>query len=179
MRKILPSQLAPPLIATVTSFLMIGLSFSPIQGQEAKHTSAMNSTVPSTTARSNDSTRGPKFTEYRGVRIGTSADEARHKLGKAKDKDKTQDLYVFSENESAQIFYDDKQRVYAISVDYTGKSDYPAPMDILGQDIPPKPDGSMYQMQKYADAGYWVSYNRSAGNSPMVTVTMQKLGSNP
>lgn len=120
--------------------------------------------------------RGPKFTGYKGVHIGMSADEARQKLGRAKVKDKTQDLYVFSDNESAQVFYDDKQQVYAISVDYTGKdSSAPAPVDILGQDVTPKANGSIYQMQQYADVGYWVSYNRTAGESPVVTVTMQRI----
>ncbi len=139
MRKILTRSL----VAAAASFLMIGLNFTSIQGQELKQTSAMNKTIPSRTSRSTDSSRGPKFTEYKGVRIGTSADEARQKLGKAKDKDKTQDLYVFSENESAQVFYDDRQRVYAISVDYTGKEAAPAPIDILGQDVTAKADGSI------------------------------------
>ena len=82
---------------------------------------------------------------------------------------------MFSENESAQVFYDDKQLVYAISIDYTGKEAAPAPIDILGQDVTPKADGSIYQMQQYSDAGYWVSYNRTTGDSPVVTVTMQRL----
>jgi hypothetical protein len=171
-RKLLRAQMAP-MVATV--WFLIGLNFNSIQGQELKQTSAISKTVPSVTARSNDSSRSPKFTGYKGVRIGMSSGEARQKLGKAKDRDKTQDLYVFSENESAQVFYDDKQLVYAISIDYTGKEASPAPIDILGQDVTPKADGSIYQMQQYADAGYWVSYNRTAGDSPVVTVTMQRL----
>ncbi len=171
------AQIAP--IAGAFSFLMIGLLFTPVQAQDLKQTSSINKTNPSVNAQSNDYSRGPKFTEYKGVRIGMSADEARQKLGKAKDKDKTQDLYVFSENESAAVFYDNKQVVYAISIDYTGKDAAPPPIEILGQDVTPKADGSVYQMQQYADAGYWVSYNRTAGDSPVVTVTMQRLsGSN-
>jgi len=173
MRKLLRAQM--PSIGAAVLFLMIGLNFTSIRGQEIKLTSAINKAIPSVTAQSNNSLRSPKFTEYKGVRIGMSADEARRKLGKAKDKDKTQDLYVFSDNESAQVFYDDKQLVYAISIDYTGKEAAPAPMDILGQDVTPKADGSIYQMQQYADAGYWVSYNRTAGNSPVVSVTMQRI----
>jgi hypothetical protein len=168
------AQMAPPSIGVALSFLIIGLNFTSIRGQQIKRTSAINKTIPSVTARSNDSLRGPKFSEYKGVRIGMSADEVRQKLGKSRDKDKKQDLYVFSDNESAQVFYDDKQLVYAISVDYTGKA-APAPEDILGQDVTPKADGSIYQMQQYVDAGYWVSYNRTAGGSPVVTVTMQRL----
>lgn len=166
--------MAPQLIAGV-SFLIIGLNVASIQGQEPKQTSSTNKPFPSETARANAASHSSKFSEYKGVRIGMSADEARQKLGKAKDKDKTQDLYVFSENESAEVFYDNKQMVYAISIDYTGKDAAPAPIEILGQDVTPKADGSIYQMQQYADAGYWVSYNRTAGGSPVVTVTMQRL----
>ena len=173
MRRIFQSQMAPQLIAAV-SFLIMGLNVASIQGQERKQTSATNQSFTSA-ARANDASHSPKFSEYKGVRIGMSAEEARQKLGKAKDKDKTQDLYVFSENESAAVFYDSKQMVYAISIDYTGKDPAPAPIDILGQDVAPKADGSIYQMQQYADAGYWVSYNRTAGGSPVVTVTIQRL----
>lgn len=173
MRKIFPGQIA--LVVAVFWSLTCGLLVSSVRAQELKQTSALTKT-PTKTARLAAPSDGPKFTAYRGVHIGMSADEARQKLGKAKVKDKTQDFYVFSDNESAQVFYDDKQQVYAISVDYTGKdSSAPVPVDILGQDVTPKANGSIYQMQQYADAGYWVSYNRTAGESPVVTVTMQRI----
>lgn len=174
MRRIFRTQVVPQLISAV-SFLIIGLNVASIQGQEPKQTSATNKPFTSETARTNAASHSPRFVEYKGVRIGMSADEARQKLGKARDKDKTQDLYVFSDKESAEVFYDKKQLVYAISVDYTGKDAAPAPADILGQDVAPKADGSIYQMRQYADAGYWVSYNRTAGDSPVVTVTMQRI----
>ena len=123
-----------------------------------------------------DQTSAPAFTEYRGARIGMTATEIREKLGKPKSKDKSQDLYVFGENESAQIFYDDQGKVYAISIDYTGKNnDAPVPKEVLGEDITAKADGSMYRMKQYQDAGYWLSYNRTSGDEPQVTITMQKI----
>lgn len=118
----------------------------------------------------------PIYKEYRGVKIGMTADEARQKLGKPKDKDKTQDLYVFSDKEAVQVFYDGQQKVYAVSVNYMGKeSGAPAPNDILGQNVEAKADGSIYRMQQYPEAGYWVSYSRTAGDAPLTTVTMQKI----
>lgn len=121
-------------------------------------------------------TTGPAFTEYRGARIGMTATEVREKLGKPRSKDKTQDLFVFGENESAQIFYDAQEKVYAISIDFTGKSnDAPTAKDVLGEEITAKADGSMYQLKQYQDAGYWLSYNRTSGDEPQVTITMQKL----
>ena len=116
----------------------------------------------------------PVFNDYRGIRIGMSADEVRAKLD-LKDKGATQDFFVFSEMESAQIFYDQDGKVTAISVDYFEESKAPSPNSILGADLQAKPDGSMYQLNRYPDAGYWVSYNRTAGVKPIVTVTMQKL----
>ena len=124
----------------------------------------------------NGGLQAPSFTEYRGARIGMTATEVREKLGKPKSKDKTQDLFVFGENESAQIFYDEQEKVYAISIDFTGKNnDAPTAKDVLGEDIAAKADGSMYQMKQYQDAGYWLSYNRTSGDEPQVTITMQKI----
>ncbi len=120
--------------------------------------------------------QAPAFTEYRGARIGMTATEVREKLGKPRSKDKTQDLFVFDENESAQIFYDAQEKVYAISIDFTGKNnDAPTAKDVLGEDITAKADGSLYQMKQFQDAGYWLSYNRTSGDEPQVTITMQKI----
>jgi len=104
-----------------------------------------------------------------------SADEVRSKLQNLK-KDQGQDFYVFSDKESAQIYYDNKGKVMAISIDYFGdNSNAPAPDAVLGTSLEAKPDGSMYQLKRYADAGFWVSYNRTAGDKPIVTITMQKM----
>jgi hypothetical protein len=50
----------------------------------------------------------------------------------------------------------------------------PTPLAVIGTDIEAKPDGSLYQMKTYPQAGYWVAYSRTAGDSPMVIITMQK-----
>ena len=124
----------------------------------------------------NAGAHAPIFTNYRAVRIGMSADEVRKALEHQKGKGKTQDFFVFSESEHAQVFYDAEGRVTAISVDYIGNtSNAPTAQDVLGVELQAKPDGSMYEMKRYAEAGYWVSYNRTAGDNPIVTVTMQKL----
>ena len=51
----------------------------------------------------------------------------------------------------------------------------PTCKDVLGADEQAKPDGSLYKMMRYPKAGYWVSYSRTAGNSPTITITMQKI----
>ena len=117
----------------------------------------------------------PVYSDYRGVSIGMTADEVRSKLDGIK-KGNGQDFLVLSEYESAQIYYDDKNKVSAISIDYIGDiSKAPAPESVLGVGIQAKADGSMYQLNRYPDAGYWVSYNRTAGDKPIVTITVQKM----
>ncbi|HEY0546492.1 MAG TPA: hypothetical protein VGC91_14030 [Pyrinomonadaceae bacterium] len=118
----------------------------------------------------------PIFSAYKGVTLGMTTEEARKKLGVPSDKDDQQDFFVFNEKESAQVFYDKMHKVMALSVNYLGEdSGMPQPKAVLGTDIEAKPDGSMYQLIRYPKAGCWVSYSRTAGESPLVTVTIQKL----
>jgi hypothetical protein len=120
----------------------------------------------------------PVFTEFKGVRLGMSADEARKKLGTPRDKSAEQDFYVFNDTQAVQIFYDKAGAVTAISIDFmTGASSIPSAKDVLGTEADTKPDGSVYKMLRYPKAGYWVSYSRTAGDSPTTTITMQKIGS--
>ena len=103
------------------------------------------------------------------------ADDVRKKLGVPKEKSDAQDFYVFSDDESGQVVYDAQHAVSAISFDYTGKSGAPVPKDVLGVEIQAKPDGSMYDMIRFPKAGYWISYNKTGGAEPMVSITMQKI----
>jgi hypothetical protein len=116
----------------------------------------------------------PVFKDYHGVSIGMSADEVRGKLDRI-NKGDSQDYFAISDRESAQIYYDDKGHVSAISIDYFAGGSAPTPEAVLGVGIQAKADGSMYQLNRYPQAGYWVSYNRTAGDKPIVTITMQKM----
>ncbi|HKY27901.1 MAG TPA: hypothetical protein VJM12_08145 [Pyrinomonadaceae bacterium] len=118
----------------------------------------------------------PLFQEYRAVRIGMTTDEVRKKLSNLSDKSDEQDFFVFSENENAQVFYDKTKKVFAISVNFlNGASEIPTPKAVFGSDLPAKPDGSCYKLVRYPKAGYWVSFSRTAGDSPLTTVTLQKI----
>ncbi|MBV9210929.1 MAG: hypothetical protein JOZ52_09890 [Acidobacteria bacterium] len=134
-------------------------------------TTAAASSQQKGAANADDS--APVFHEYKGVTLGMTTEEARKKLGAPSDKDDQQDFFVFNEKESAQVFYDKTHKVMALSINYLGEA--PQPKAILGTDVEAKPDGSMYQLIRYPKAGCWVSYSRTAGDSPLVTVTMQKL----
>jgi hypothetical protein len=118
----------------------------------------------------------PVFREYRGVQIGMTVEEARKKLGDPKDKSDDQDFFVINDKEAAQIVYDKSHRVATLSVDYmSGATGVPLPKAVVGSDIQAKPDGSMYLMVRYPKAGCWVSYSKTAGDTPMISVTIQKI----
>jgi len=119
----------------------------------------------------------PMFHDYRGVEIGWLADDVRKKLGAPADKGVEQDFYVFGEKETAQILYDKTtSKVTAISVDFmSGATGVITPQQVFGADIESKPDGSKYKLVRYPKVGYWISYSRTAGDTPIITVTLQKL----
>jgi hypothetical protein len=120
---------------------------------------------------------GPVFHEYRGVQIGWLADDVRKKLGAPAAKGDEQDYYVFGEKERAQILYDKKTRmVTTISVDFNSDApDVLTPQQVLGADFETKADGSKHKLVRYPKAGFWVSYSRTAGDTPIITITLQKM----
>jgi hypothetical protein len=118
----------------------------------------------------------PVYTSYRGVQIGSTQAESRKALGDPKDKADGQDFYLFGDNEMATIFFDANKKVNAISIDFlSGATNPPAPMQVVGSAADSKPDGSAYKLVRYPKAGYWVCYNKTAGQSPTISVTMQKM----
>lgn len=157
----------------VLSFLLsASIAFAQVE-----QTGGVAKVSDSKTLVSNSAIITPLYKDYKGITIGMSAREARKSLERyLKAKDDNQDFLILSENESAQVFYDANGKIKAISVDYVGKNgDAPTPAEVLGKDVQPKPDGSIYALQRYPAAGYWVSYNRTAGDQPVVTVTMQVM----
>lgn len=113
---------------------------------------------------------------YKGVAIGTLADEIRTKLGEPKDKSDAQDLYVFSDEESAQFIYDPAHKVTAIMITFSGKmTGAPTPKDVFGEDVPAKPDGGIFKMVRYPKAGYWISYNKIVGDDSIISIAVNKM----
>jgi len=161
----------------VTLFLMLSVTAT---GQKLANSQAPNDEIasrnkpkdpmPPKAATSNV----PVYTDFMGVTIGMEAREVREKLGHLKNKGEHQDFFVFSESQSAQVFYD-QGKVSAISVDYVKSNEAPSPESVFGEAVQPKPDGSMYHRKRYPQAGYWVAYSRIAGDNPIVSVTIQKI----
>lgn len=120
----------------------------------------------------------PLFQDYKGVKIGMTADEVRQKLGKAQSEDKDGFLYVFDNDETAQIMLDAAQKVRIVSIMYGGDNTKPpACEDIFGKGIAAEKqaNGSLYKLIQYPNPGYWISYNRMSGEKPVTMVTIQKL----
>lgn len=116
----------------------------------------------------------PLFSEYKGIRLGMTAQEVRAKLGDPTLKADDGDYYVISQTESAQFAYDKAQKVVTISIDYTGPGS-PDYRNVVGASIDEKEDGALYKMVRYEAQRFWVSYNRASGAAPTVTITIQKM----
>lgn len=116
----------------------------------------------------------PLFSEYKGIRLGMTAQEVRAKLGDPTIKGDDQDFYAFSETETAQFAYDKLLKVVTISIDYTGAG-APDYRNVVGPAIDEKADGALYKLVRYEAHHLWVSYSRTAGTPPLVTITIQKM----
>ena len=118
----------------------------------------------------------PAVNQFKGVKIGMMADDARKKLGNPRDKSAEQDFYMVNDNEVLQVYYDKGGAVNAISIDFmSGATAVPTSKEVFGADAEAKADGSIYKLVRYPKAGYWVSYSRTPGNEATTTITMQKI----
>jgi hypothetical protein len=117
----------------------------------------------------------PLMSDYKGVRIGMTAEEAHARLGTGMRIDE-QEFYVINERESLQLAFDSANKVIGISVDYLGGVGAPDYRSVVGPDINVKLDGSMYKMIRYEQLGFWVSYSRTPNTAVMmVSITIGKI----
>jgi hypothetical protein len=154
-------NLLTALLATVASALLLT---APVSAQ----TQAIKRTAHSA------SFQQPLYNQYRGVVIGMDARDVRVKLGEPVSKGDDMDLYVFSDNETAQVAYDSTHKVKVVSVDYLNGIGAPDSNLVVGPNVDVLANGRLYKMMRYESLGFWVSYNRSAGEVPVVTITIQK-----
>ncbi|MFL6255259.1 MAG: hypothetical protein ACJ74T_09555 [Pyrinomonadaceae bacterium] len=117
----------------------------------------------------------PPFHDYKGVRIGMAAEEARKLLGNPTDKDDKQEVFAVSDDESCQVYYDAAKKVSAVSITYFSNKAVPAVKAVLGEEPQAKQDGSFSKLIRFPKAGYWVSYTRTSGDAPMTIIAMQKI----
>ena len=117
----------------------------------------------------------PPFHDYKGVRIGMAAEEARKLLGSPTDKDDKQEVFNVSDDESCQVYYDAAKKVSAVSITYFSTKAVPNVKTVLGEQPEAKQDGSFSKLIRFPKAGYWVSYTRTSGDAPMTIIAMQKI----
>jgi outer membrane protein assembly factor BamE (lipoprotein component of BamABCDE complex) len=98
------------LIMFVMSTLLVLVWSASAQAQRAQ---ALVSTAPVVTQQ-------PPYSDYKGVRLGMTAQEVRTKLGAPTMKSDEQDYFVLSDKETAQVGYDAAGKVKVISFDYMG-----------------------------------------------------------
>jgi hypothetical protein len=150
------------LIATACMIIALGSSAAQAQRRSANQAAAQ--------------VESPLFHEYRGVQLGMIADDVRKKLGEPKDKGDEQDFFIFNDTETVQIVYDKTHKVVTISADFMNPSaKVLTAKEVFGAELEAKSDGSVYKMVRYPKAGYWLSYNRTGGASPLTTITLQKI----
>lgn len=143
----------------------------------AKPQEPQTQTTNSKTAvpESADTVSAPVYKDYRGVHLGMTADEARRKLDAPETKEKKHDVIQVNAQEMVSLYYDKEGKVRVISVIYTGQN-APSEMAVLGETVAPDASGRVHKRKLYPQAGYRIAYSRTAGDSPTVTVTMQKMG---
>jgi hypothetical protein len=117
----------------------------------------------------------PPFHDYKGVRIGMAAEEARKLLGNPTDKDDKQEVFAVNDEESCQVYYDATKKVMAVSITYFSNKAVPNVKAVLGEEPEAKQDGSFSKLIRFPKAGYWVSYTRTSGDAPMTIIAMQKI----
>lgn len=155
--------LAALVIGLVTAGAVLVMS-SNAQAQKSRG-ATMTAAVP---------TQAPLYTEYKGVRLGMTGEQARNKLGKSTFSDKELDYFVMSDTESVQVGYDAQGKVKTISIDYQNGVGAPDPKAVVGGELEVKENGSSYRVVRYDNLGFWVSYSRTAGPVLIVTITIQK-----
>jgi len=157
--------IGPPAWARIFTMVVLGAALSFL----------MTASVTEAQRRANEDDSSVLH-DYRGIQLGMLAEDVRKKLGDPKDKSDEQDFFVFNDTETAQIVYDKTHKVIAISADFlTQGTGIPTAKQVFGAEVEAKADGSVYKLVRFPKAGYWLSYNRTSGNSPLTTVTLQKI----
>jgi hypothetical protein len=169
------TRLRPVSAAALVAAVVLVWGGAPASAQTGAQARAANSAKKSADA-TGVAPEEPPFHEYKGVRLGMSTDEARKKLGNPQNKSDEQDVYSFSDDkEMVQVYYEGG-KVSAIAVMYIGAGEAaPTPKAVFGETVAADADGSVRKMERYPKAGYWLSYSRTPGDAPMVTVTLRKI----
>jgi hypothetical protein len=114
----------------------------------------------------------PAVDSVRDIELGMTVEQVKAKLGKPDVEDKTGLYFTLDKGDSVQIGLDADKKVRTVAAIYgAGSKDAPSFTDIFGTDAA-APEGDVYKLERYPDAGYWVSYSRTNSKDKPVTVIM-------
>lgn len=114
---------------------------------------------------------------FRNVALGMSPDDVESLLGDPKIKDERGFLYNLSDSETAQIEIGPEKKVTAVAFMFANGKGAPSLAEVFGAGVTadPQPNGTIYKMVRYEDAGFWISYYAGSGGNAVTTVTIRKL----
>jgi hypothetical protein len=104
-----------------------------------------------------------------------SAADVLQKLGAPKSDADNNFFYIFSETETVDIIFTSEKKVGSVSAMFTEEHINPPKFeDVFSKNVKavPKPDGAIFKRVNFPEAGYWVSFNRTAGDKAMVIVVI-------
>ena len=118
----------------------------------------------------------PPFKNYKGVEIGMKTEVVRQKLGDPKESTDTDDSFKVTDHELAQVYYDADHKVTAITITYDKNlENAPTPKAVFGEDGEVKPDGGIFKMMRFPEAGFFISYTKTGGDDPIIMIAIQKI----
>lgn len=116
------------------------------------------------------------FTSLRGLELGMTISQVKEKLGKPDFQDETGLVFELKDGDSVQIGLGPDKNVRTIAAIFSADSETaPSFADVFGPDAG-SVDGDVYKMERYPDAGYWVSFSRTnSKDEPVTVVTLRKI----
>lgn len=118
----------------------------------------------------------PAIDSVREVEIGMTVDQVREKLGKPTVEDGTGLYFDLDKGDSVQIGLDPDKKVRTIAAIYAaGSKTAPSFTDVFGP-TEGETEGDVYKLERYPEAGYWVSYSRTnSKDKPVVVVMLRRI----
>jgi outer membrane protein assembly factor BamE (lipoprotein component of BamABCDE complex) len=114
----------------------------------------------------------PEIDSLLEVKLGMTVEEVKKVLGKPEVQDNTGLVYNLDKGDTVQIGLDPEKKVRTIAAVFTADSKAtPSFQKIFGTDVEDT-EGDVHKMERYPDAGYWVSFSRTNSKEKPVTVVM-------
>ncbi|HZS07637.1 MAG TPA: hypothetical protein VFD58_22570 [Blastocatellia bacterium] len=116
----------------------------------------------------------PVLHEYRGVRLGLTAEQVRGVMGKASRTGEGMDEFKLGDGDLITVYYDAKGAVRTIELYFTDAARAPAWTEVVGNaEIQSQPSGSKFARVVVSDENFWVTMYRSKSGT-VTTITISR-----